>query len=89
MDYLQKDRKRVIRIEANKGSLICDLISKKIIIEINGKKKIVADKKLFDLDKTYIQEILNFIGSIENDHKPEVTFEDGVRVLELIEAKYV
>jgi len=89
MDYLQKDRRRIIRIEASKGSLICDLISKKIIIEINGKKKIVADKKLFDLDETYIREILSFKRSIENNLKPEVTFEDGVRVLELIEAKRV
>ena len=89
LDYLQKNRKRIIRIEASKGSLICDLISKKIIIEINGKKKIFTDKKLFDLDKTYIQEIISFIRSIENDHKPEVTFRDGVMVLELIEAKHV
>lgn len=89
MDYLQKNSKRIVRIEASKGSLVCDLISKKITIEIDGKKKIVDDKKLFDLDKTYIQEILSFTRSIENDHKPEVTFEDGVRVLELIEAKHV
>lgn len=89
MDYLQKERKRIIRIEASKGSLICDLITKKIIIEINGKKKIVAGKKFFDLDKTYIEEILSFIRSVENNAKPEVTFEDGIRVLELIETKNV
>lgn len=89
MDYLQKDSKRIIRVQASKGSLICDLVSKKIMIEINGKKKIIADKKLFDLDKTYIQEIISFIRSIENDHKPEVTFEDGMRVLGLIEANNV
>jgi len=89
MDYLQKTRKRIIRIEASKGSLVCDLIHKKIAIEIGGKKKTVADKKLFDLDKTYIREILSFARSIKNDRKPEVTFEDGVKVLELIEAKHV
>jgi len=89
LDYLQKNRKRIIRIEASKGYLVCDLISKKIIIEINGKKKIITDKKLFDLDKTYIWEILSFIRSIKNDHKPEVTFKDGVRVLGLIEVKHV
>jgi len=89
LDYLQKNRKRLIRIEASKGSLVCDLIKNKIIIEINGKKKIIADKKLFDLNKTYTQEIQSFISSIENNHKPEVAFEDGVRVLELIEDKYV
>lgn len=89
MDYLQKDKKRIIRIQASKGSLVCDLIAKKIIIEVDGKQKIISDKSLFDLDKTYIQEILSFKKSIENNSKPEVTFEDGVRVLELIEAKHV
>lgn len=89
MDYLQKNKKRAIRIEASKGSLVCDLISKKIIVDINGTKKIVADKTFFDFDKTYIQEILSFMKSIEIDSSPEVNLEDGVRVLELIEAKHV
>lgn len=89
MDYLQKNKKRIIRIQASKGSLVCDLIAKKIIIEIGDKKKIITDKNLFDVDKTYIQEILSFKKSIESDCKPEVTFEDGVRVLELIEANHV
>lgn len=89
MDYLQKDKRRIIRIEASKGSLVCDLISKKIIIVTSGKKKIVTNKKLFDLDKTYIHEIISFIRSIENDYNPEVTFEDGIKVLELIEASHV
>jgi hypothetical protein len=86
MDYLQKNKKRSIRIEASKGSLICDLIGKKIIIEIGDKKKIIVDRDLFDLDKTYTQEILSFIESIKNDRNPDVTLEDGIRVLELIEA---
>lgn len=83
LDYLQKNKRRIIRIEASKGSLVCDLIGKKIIIAANGKKKIIADKRLFDLDKTYIQELISFARSIEDDRKPEVTLEDGVRVLEL------
>lgn len=89
MDYLQKKPRRIIRIEARNGSLVCDLIGKKIVMEINGKKKIVAGKKLFDLDKTYMLEILSFMKSIENHRKPEVTFEDGVKVLKLIEAQHV
>lgn len=88
MDYLQKDKKRIIRIEASRGSLVCDLINKKIIMMVNGKRKIIADKKLFDFDKSYIRELVSFIRAVENGHKPEVTFEDGVRVLELIKDKY-
>ncbi|MFA6357070.1 MAG: Gfo/Idh/MocA family oxidoreductase [Candidatus Omnitrophota bacterium] len=86
MDYLQKNKKRVIRIEGEKGELICDLINKKIVIDVLGKKTIVSDKKLFDLDKTYKDEIFSFIKSVKFNRKPAVTFEDGVKVLKLIEA---
>ncbi len=89
LDYLQKNKKRVIQIEASKGSVVCDLISKKMIIEISGKKKVIADQKFFDLDKTYREEILSFIRSMEKGQKPEVTFDNGLKVLELIEAKHV
>jgi predicted dehydrogenase len=89
LDYLQKNKKRVIRIEASKGFVVCDLISKKITIEIRGKKKIIVDQKLFDFDKTYFEEIINFMRSMKRGHKPEVTFEDGLKVLELIEANHV
>jgi len=85
MDYLQKNKKRIIRIEGEKGTIICDLINKRIIIDILGKKTTVSDNKLFDLDKTYMDEILSFIKSVKFDREPVVTFEDGVKVLELIE----
>ena len=86
LDYLQKDMKRIIRIEGEKGSIICDFIKKKIMINILGRETTVSAKKLFDLDKTYRDEILSFIKSIKLNHQPAVTLEDGVKVLELIEA---
>ena len=86
MDYLQKNKKRIIRIEGEKGALTCDLINKRIIIDISGRKKVVSDNKLFDLDKTYVDEIRSFIKSVKFNRQPEVTFEDGVKVLKLIEA---
>lgn len=86
MDYLQKDMKRIIRIEGERGAIVCDFIKKRIMIDILGKKTIVSDKKLFDMDKTYMDEILNFMKSVKYNLEPAVTLEDGVRVLELIEA---
>jgi len=47
LDYLQKNKKRVICIEGEKGILTCDLINKKIIIDTLGRKTVVSDKKLF------------------------------------------
>jgi len=86
MDYLQKDMKRNIRIEGEKGSIACDFSKKRITINISGKKTIISNKKLFDLDKTYTDEIISFIKSIRFNREPAVTLEDGVKVLELIEA---
>jgi len=86
MDYLQKDMKRIIRIEGEKGSIICDFIRKRITIDTLGRKTTVSNKKLFDLDKTYMDEILSFIKSVKFNREPAVTLEDGVKVLELIEA---
>lgn len=89
MDYLQKNKKRIIRIEGSKGTLTCDLINKRIEIEVNGRKKVFADKKLFDIEKTYVDEILSLIKSVKQNREPEITLEDGVRVLELIEDQNV
>ena len=86
MDYLQKDMKRIIRIEGEKGSIICDFIKKRITINASGRKTTVSNKKLFDLDKTYTDEILSFIKSVKFNREPAVTLDDGVKVLELIEA---
>ena len=87
MDYLQRKKKRMIRIEGSNGTLVCDLINKRIIIYTLMGKKVISDKKLFDLDKTYVDEILSFIKSVKYACEPVVTFEDGVRALELIEAR--
>jgi len=86
LDYLQRDKKRIIRIEGNKGRLICDLINKKITILSRGKKRKVTNKKLFDMDKTYSNEISGFVRSVIKNDAPLVTIEDGIRALELIEA---
>ncbi|MFA4934076.1 MAG: Gfo/Idh/MocA family oxidoreductase [Candidatus Omnitrophota bacterium] len=86
LDYLQKNKKRVICIEGEKGALTCDLINKRIIIDTLGRKTVVSDKKLFNLDKSYTDEIRSFIKSVKFNRQPEVTFEDGVKVLKLIEA---
>ena len=86
MDYLQKDMKRIIRIEGEKGSIVCDFIKKRITINASGRKTTVSNKKLFDLDKTYTDEILSFIKSVKFNRESAVTLDDGVKVLELIEA---
>jgi len=89
LDYLQKDRKRFIRIEGSKGNITCDMVNEKITIKTGGKTRIISAKKLFDLNKTYSDEVLDFLKSIKNNSAPEITLNDGIKALELIEDKNV
>ncbi|MBI5204847.1 MAG: Gfo/Idh/MocA family oxidoreductase [Nitrospirae bacterium] len=85
MDYLQKDKKREIRIVGSEGMLHCDLIGKSIRI-IKGDKEIVMnDRDMFDIDRTYMDELKHFIGAAERDIIPDITLDDGIKALELLE----
>lgn len=87
LDYIVTEKERKIKIVGSKGSLQCDFIKKKIKIKKNNNEEITVydDESLFDVDKTYIEELKHFIESIEADSRPSITIEDGVKALELIE----
>jgi Predicted dehydrogenases and related proteins len=89
LDYLQKDKKRIIRIEGAKGTITCDMVNKKIKIKTGDRIRVFSDKKLFDLNKTYSDEVLDFLKSIKNGSAPKITLNDGIKALELIEDKNV
>lgn len=82
MDYLQQDKKREIRIVGSEGTLICDFINKTIRV---NKDLVITDESIFDINKTYINELAHFIESIEHNIEPRVTLEDGIEVIKLLE----
>jgi len=82
MDYLQQDKKREIRIVGSEGTLICDFINKTLRV---NKDSVIKDESIFDINKTYIDELTHFIESIEQNIEPRVTLEDGIKVLKLLE----
>lgn len=85
LDYLQKNTKRQIIIIGSKGLLECDLVSQRLEIKKdNGSRKVKDRGNYFDIDKTYKDELRSFINVLRNNRKPEITLEDGVRVLELL-----
>jgi len=86
LDYLQKEKRRTIRIVGEKGEIFCDLINKYMKITKNGKTRIVRESNLFDLDETYLKEIRDFIYTIEKDKQPKARLEDGIWALRLIGA---
>lgn len=89
LDYLQVDKKREIRIIGSNGEMSCDLINGNIRASINNKESLICKNELFDIDKTYIDELNDFIASTEKNIVPRVTLSDGIRVLRLLEDKDV
>lgn len=85
MDYLQKDKKREIRIVGSEGLLHCDLIGKSIRIKKGDKETVINDRDMFDIDRTYMDELKHFIGVVEKDIIPDITLDDGIKALELLE----
>lgn len=90
MDYLQMDKKRNVKIVGSKGTIECDFIKKYIKIFIGGNDELlIEDQSLFDIDKTYIDELTSYIESIEKDNEPLISLNDGAQALRLIEDKNV
>jgi predicted dehydrogenase len=89
-DYIRHDKKRRITIVGSEGTLECDLIQKYIKIQKNsGEVSLVDDAHLFDVDESYKSELNHFIECIEKDKTPQITIEDGLEVLKLIESDHV
>lgn len=85
LDYLQTDKKREIRIVGSKGIIICDFIRKYIELTTNNGKTITDKKGMFDINRTYVDEMRHFIEVIKGDKEPKISLSDGIRALELLE----
>ena len=89
-DYLRHNKKRGINIIGSKGTLECDFIKKYIKIQKNsGEISLIEDVHLFDVDESYRSELNHFIECIEKDKTPQITLDDGIEVLKLIEDDHV
>ncbi|MBU4491742.1 MAG: Gfo/Idh/MocA family oxidoreductase [Euryarchaeota archaeon] len=89
-DYIRHNKKRGINIVGSKGTLECDFIKKYIKMQTNsGEISLLEDVHLFDVDESYKSELNHFIECIEKDKKPQITLDDGIEVLNLIEGDHV
>jgi predicted dehydrogenase len=85
MDYIRRDKKRIINIIGREGSLECDFIKKFIKIQKNSDEiSLIEDARLFDVDESYRRELNYFIECIGKDKTTEITLADGIEVLKLI-----
>ena len=89
-DYIRRNKKREIHIVGSKGTLECDFIKKYIKMQKNnGEISLIEDVHLFDVNESYRSEMDHFIECIEKNIKPQITLDDGIEVLKLIEGDHV
>ncbi|MBU2647130.1 hypothetical protein KKI24_20645, partial [bacterium] len=89
-DYICHNKKRRINLVGSKGTLKCDFINKYIKMQNNsGEISLIEDAQLFDVDESYKSELNHFIECIEKDTTSQITLDDGIEVLKLIEGDHV
>lgn len=89
MDYLQQVKRRNLVIIGSNGTIMCDFFKKYIKMTINSNEIIIEDENLFDINKTYMDELKHFIKSVESRNEPCVSIGDGINVLKLLEDRDV
>ena len=85
MDYLQKEKKREIRIVGSYGEINCDFVKQKMTTSQEQVDTVEGQDGLFDVAQTYKDELEHFIEAIQKDATPAITMDDGIRALELLE----
>jgi hypothetical protein len=85
LDYLQKQKKRTLRIVGSEGTVACDFIGKRILVTAGDTVTAITDEGLFDISKTYQDEMDHFVTALETGTEPMITLNDGKKVYELIE----
>jgi predicted dehydrogenase len=89
MDYLQKMKKRKLRVVGSEGMITLDIVRKHIEISDGNKSQCLNDESLFETERTYIDELCHFIDVIKNDTLPLIPLRDGITTLRLLEDRYV
>lgn len=87
MDFIRHDTARNCTVIGEKGTLRWDGITGTVEIFLKGGsqwKELFFDKP--ERNYTYEAELKNFISSIESNRKPSINAQDGLAVLQLIDA---
>jgi predicted dehydrogenase len=87
LDFVRRTPSRICRVYGSIANLEWNGLTGEVSIFEHNKnvwEKIYTDPN--DLNKTYELEWLSFIDSVNTGNKPFVTGEDGLRVIEIIEA---
>jgi predicted dehydrogenase len=87
MDFLQQYPNRICKVVGEHGNLIWDIIKNNIVLQTsNCESKILFQDTNFDRNKTYLDQLETFARVAKYGHKPAVGLQEGLYVLEIIEA---
>lgn len=88
LDFYRKDSTRTCIVHGEEGSLKWDAISGSVHqfnISKNEWEEIFKESNL-DNNQTYLSEWKDFVNCIEQKKQPKITLEDGLKVMQIIEA---
>ena len=85
LDYIQRYPSRSCEIIGEEGSIILDINKGTVEVYTAEKKEweIFEQPKDYDINQTYIDEMLHFINCIEGKEEPIISITDGLEVLKI------
>ena len=89
LDYLRSEKRRMISITGSNGAIECDLAGARLRAVREGRSEDMGTPAIFDLEQSYMDELVHFIGSVDNGRNPGPGLEDGIAALRLIEDSHV
>ena len=85
LDFNSQTIRRTCKVRSTNGNLVWDAVAKKVVWQSVDEPE--EDYFFhFDQDEIYREQLKHFIDCIENNQSPRVTFEDGAKVLRIVEA---
>jgi predicted dehydrogenase len=85
IDFCRRKPMRVCSVLTTKGQVTWNAMSKKVVSEWVGQEKKVNEFS-FERDHIYQEQLIHFLDCIENKKTPAVTLNDGVDVMQMIDA---
>lgn len=85
LDYIQRYPSRSCEIIGNEGSIILDMNKGTVKVYTAEKKKweLFEQPHNYDINQTYIDEMVHFISCIEGKEEPLISIADGLEVLKI------
>ncbi len=88
LDFCRRHPTRKCNVQTTKGELTWDAMKKQVVWQLYGDEPVV-DKLSFDRDYMYRKQLEHYLDCIEKDKEPIVSLENGIEVMQLIDAVHL